>query len=431
MHSNVHESMPSVSAEALFRDHSAFVACFLRRLGAAPDEIDDLVQDVFLVAHRRGGFTLGVAHPRTWLAEIGLRLVSSARRKSIPRRTAPTAAEIVASVPATTASPFETVAAGQALQRVQQAIDTMDLDHRTVFLLYELEGDSCESISAAMRIPLGTVHSRLHTARRSFRAAYERLNRQPSPSSAKGPVSGFPIRFRDDPNVPGEPRQELSLLASPLSPTFDVSQALARFRASAAAPSAIAVSTAAVAITAATAALAILGAAWIGLRTTPAAVASSSPMAIPATTGDAPQNAAPQAPPSAQASTSDVSAAPVPSTATSAPSEPTCGARVSPSTAPSERHDAMLEEMQQVAHLREISEGNPGRAVELADEGNRRFPRGLLHQERESIAIRALVRLGRRNEARARAQLLLDGYPRGPFSAQVRRVTGLDEEATP
>ena len=105
-----HDPTPTFGAEVLFRDHGAFVASFLRRLGAAPEDIDDLVQDVFLVVHRRGGFIPGAAHPRTWLAEIGLRLVSSGRRTSKSRRTAPTAPELVARVPATTPSPFDTVA---------------------------------------------------------------------------------------------------------------------------------------------------------------------------------------------------------------------------------------------------------------------------------------------------------------------------------
>src|SRR5580698_7236531 len=99
MDTAVHETATTLGAELLFREHAAFVGSFLRRLGALPDEIDDLVQEVFLVVHRRGGFTPGAAQPRTWLAEIGRRLVCSMRRTSKRRQTTTTAPELVASVP--------------------------------------------------------------------------------------------------------------------------------------------------------------------------------------------------------------------------------------------------------------------------------------------------------------------------------------------
>jgi RNA polymerase sigma-70 factor (ECF subfamily) len=45
----------------------------------------------------------------------------------------------------------------------------MDAGHRAVFILFELEGESCESIAAGLEVPIGTVYSRLHAARRAFR----------------------------------------------------------------------------------------------------------------------------------------------------------------------------------------------------------------------------------------------------------------------
>lgn len=223
-----HESAATVSAETLFRAYASFVAVFLQRLGAAPDEIEDLVQDVFVVVHCRGGFVPGAAHPKTWLAEIGLRRFSSLRRTSMRRRTSPAPGEFFAAVPASAASPFDAASSAQGLRRVQQAIDAMDLDQRTVFLLFEIEGDSCDSIAAAMRIPVGTVYSRLHAARQSFRKAHARLDREPH-SGARG---HDPVRLRDDPSLPQDQRQELARFAVAAYPAFDVPHAIARFRVS-------------------------------------------------------------------------------------------------------------------------------------------------------------------------------------------------------
>jgi hypothetical protein len=55
---------------------------------------------------------------------------------------------------------------------------------------------------------------------------------------------------------------------------------------------------------------------------------------------------------------------------------------------------------------------SPAQALALADEHQRRFRGGILAQEREVIAINALVRLGRTGEARSRAARFLAGYPR-------------------
>jgi RNA polymerase sigma-70 factor (ECF subfamily) len=69
-----------LNAEALFREYATFVALFLTRLGARQHDLDDLVQEVFLVAHLRGGYVAASARPTTWLAEIALRILQNSRR---------------------------------------------------------------------------------------------------------------------------------------------------------------------------------------------------------------------------------------------------------------------------------------------------------------------------------------------------------------
>jgi RNA polymerase sigma-70 factor (ECF subfamily) len=62
-----------------------------------------------------------------------------------------------------------------ALRRVQQVLDTLTLEERATFVLYEIEGLSCDAIAAAFEIPVGTVYSRLHNARKRFIEAHARL----------------------------------------------------------------------------------------------------------------------------------------------------------------------------------------------------------------------------------------------------------------
>ena len=163
-----------MDATELFRCHAPFVARFLVRLGVQPQDVDDLVQEVFVVAHRHGGYVAGPARPTTWLASIAVG-VTSAQRRTRRRRPEHLTNEAGLRHAAPGANPAEAAETAQALRRVQTAIDAIDPERRAVFILFELEGESCDQIASGLGIPLGTVHSRLHTARREFTAAMDRL----------------------------------------------------------------------------------------------------------------------------------------------------------------------------------------------------------------------------------------------------------------
>ena len=160
-----------IGAEALFRAHATFVAAFVSRLGAAKSEVDDLVQEVFLVAHNKGGYHPGPAHPRTWLAAIALR-VTQAKRRSVARRREDAGSTAFDAMTAAGKDPGEALEVAESLGRVQRALDTLDIEHRAAFVLYEIEGESCQAIAEALEIPVGTVYSRLHSARKRFLEAH-------------------------------------------------------------------------------------------------------------------------------------------------------------------------------------------------------------------------------------------------------------------
>ncbi len=171
-----------LDADALYRAHADFVARFLLRLGAHGQDVPDLIQEVFLVAHRRGGFVMGRAKPTTWLAEISFRVFSDRRKKS-RRKLEDADTETVTVTPSPASSPSERAEKREALARVQKALDILTPEKRAVFILYELEGESCDNIASGLGIPVGTVYSRLHSARRDFARAHDRLMEEPSSSS--------------------------------------------------------------------------------------------------------------------------------------------------------------------------------------------------------------------------------------------------------
>ena len=59
----------------------------------------------------------------------------------------------------------------------EEILDAMDDEHRAVFVLYELDGTPCAEIASALGVPVGTVHSRLHEARKKFRARWDAATR--------------------------------------------------------------------------------------------------------------------------------------------------------------------------------------------------------------------------------------------------------------
>src|SRR5450432_623535 len=75
------------AAEALYREHFAFVWRNARRLGCTDEWVDDAVHEVFLVATRRLAEFSGISSLRTWLFAITFRVVGRMMRDRARRRT--------------------------------------------------------------------------------------------------------------------------------------------------------------------------------------------------------------------------------------------------------------------------------------------------------------------------------------------------------
>jgi hypothetical protein len=76
-------------------------------------------------------------------------------------------------------------------------------------------------------------------------------------------------------------------------------------------------------------------------------------------------------------------------------------------------------ETQLVTRAQDALRSNPSEALALCNDHAKRFPNGMLVQEREVIAIEALVKTGRTDEARRRADRF---KARFPGSAAIRRI---------
>ena len=176
------------SAE-LFRRHATFVAKFLVRMGVPRADLDDLMQEVFLIAHRAGGYEPGPAKPTTYLASIACRLVRTDRRKRRVRSFVESDEEQVGRA-RTGGDPERSALETERLGRLQVALDSLDSDKRAVFVLAEIHGETVVSIAAGLGIPVDTAYSRLRAARRLFHeAVVAREPLTPPPGLVSMPVA--------------------------------------------------------------------------------------------------------------------------------------------------------------------------------------------------------------------------------------------------
>ena len=109
----------------------------------------------------------------------------------------------------------------------------------------------------------------------------------------------------------------------------------------------------------------------------------------------------------------------------------TAAKRARPEPGPQAQAPDDLVEMQQVATAEQLLERSPERALALVREGDQRFARGYFQQERAYVAIMALIKLGRIEEARGRAASFAKQFPARPYGARIRSALEAQDKAAP
>jgi RNA polymerase sigma-70 factor (ECF subfamily) len=160
----------------LYRAHAATVARWATRLGGPAVDAEDVVHEVFLVAHRRLREFRPDAKPTTWLFRTTDLIVRAHRRRARLRAwLGRSLAHDDAASPAAAVSPVEDLIERERTQLCYRALDVLGEKYRSVFVLYELEGMSGEEIATLTGINPSTIWVRLHRARARFVARVEAL----------------------------------------------------------------------------------------------------------------------------------------------------------------------------------------------------------------------------------------------------------------
>lgn len=150
----------------LYDRHQAAVRRFATRMTRSSDDGDDLVHATFLAAMKTAASFDPARSCRAWLLGITARLVQR-QRSTLARWTRLLTGFRVAEPP-WTRDPESMLGEREGLER---GLSCLSPAKRSVLLMAEVEGLSGDEIASALGIPVGTVWTRLHHARRELMAA--------------------------------------------------------------------------------------------------------------------------------------------------------------------------------------------------------------------------------------------------------------------
>lgn len=151
----------------LYDRYQAPLRSFLARATRDGHDVDDLLHAVFLAAAQSADRYDGRSSCRPWLIGIAAQLLRR-RRQTFSRFVA-----MLSSFQATQQHSSDPRASLQSRTDVERALAQLSEPKRITVLMAEVEGLSCAEIADALAIPIGTVWTRLHAARRELRQALD------------------------------------------------------------------------------------------------------------------------------------------------------------------------------------------------------------------------------------------------------------------
>jgi RNA polymerase sigma-70 factor, ECF subfamily len=172
-----HESagMLPVELAQVYEENFAFVWRNARRLGVPAASAQDVVQDVFMVVHRRlADFRGGPIRP--WIFGILKRVVRDYRRTHMRKaaRWIPLAPDAAAGVEQRQLSPSEQLESSERMQLLADSLAQLNDEQRSLIVLSELEQWTLRELAELFGLNINTLYTRLRAAKKRFAKAYVR-----------------------------------------------------------------------------------------------------------------------------------------------------------------------------------------------------------------------------------------------------------------
>ena len=150
--------------------HVDFVFRVVARLGVPASAVPDVVQDVFLVVHRRLPDYDGRASVRAWLAGI-CRGVAANRRRAVDREGK--RLRLLGDTPPIPPDPADRRV--DLARVVTDLLDGLDEEQRLALLLTDIEGMTPLEVADALGVSRNTIYSRLRLARAKLRRRLDEI----------------------------------------------------------------------------------------------------------------------------------------------------------------------------------------------------------------------------------------------------------------
>lgn len=167
--------------EVLVRRHERTIFNLMYRMLGDYDDAAETSQEVFLSAYRAIGQFRGEANFSTWLYRIALNHATTRRKGTSARQKRLVPIDGADMVDDGQVGPAESLEKKELRESVQRALNELEPEDAAVILLRDLQDVSYEDVARVLKIPVGTVKSRLHRARQALKArlaAYFRAGRK-------------------------------------------------------------------------------------------------------------------------------------------------------------------------------------------------------------------------------------------------------------
>jgi len=168
------------SFEVLVRKNQGMIVRLALGMLRDRDAANDVAQETFFRAFRQYGSFRSEAAFSTWTYRIAVNLCLDAMRRTAGRVIEPLEHAEAGACPALQdpePGPEGRTIVRDLVRYADAALEELTVNHRTILILREVEGLTYAEIAGILRIPRGTVMSRLHHARSNLQRAFRRVSR--------------------------------------------------------------------------------------------------------------------------------------------------------------------------------------------------------------------------------------------------------------
>jgi RNA polymerase sigma-70 factor (ECF subfamily) len=141
------------------------------------EDAQDVVQEAFLHAFQSLHTFKGDSLFFTWLYRIAINTAISLKRKHravVSIHAGPNGEGVPEPLDLSDESrPYHALERAEQEREIQEALNRLSAEHRTVLILRDIEGQKYETMAEVLQVPIGTVRSRLHRARAELRELLE------------------------------------------------------------------------------------------------------------------------------------------------------------------------------------------------------------------------------------------------------------------